>query len=47
MTDEPKDEFEDEMIKQLMELFSSMNLPMDEQMFSKGGHMVPKHLRTL
>ncbi len=35
MTDEPKDEFEDEMIKQLMELFSGMNLPMDEQMFSK------------
>ena len=34
MSDEPKDEFEDEMIKQLMELFSSMNLPMDERMFT-------------
>ena len=34
MPDEPKDEFEDEMIKQLMELFSSMNLPMDERMFT-------------
>jgi len=35
MSEESKDEFEDEMIKQLMELFSSMNLPMDEKMFSK------------
>ncbi len=34
MSDESKDEFEDEMIKQLMELFSSMNLPMDEGMFT-------------
>jgi hypothetical protein len=34
MSDESKDEFEDEMIKQLMELFSSMNLPMDERMFT-------------
>jgi len=34
MSDESKDEFEDEMIKQLMELFSGMNLPMDERMFT-------------
>ena len=34
MSDESKDEFEDEMIKQLMELFSSMNLPMDEKIFT-------------
>lgn len=34
MTDDSNDKFEDEIIKQLMELFSGMNLPMDEKMFS-------------
>tara|TARA_Y100001978_G_scaffold203529_1_gene230753 strand:+ start:47943 stop:48566 length:624 start_codon:yes stop_codon:yes gene_type:complete len=34
MTGDSNDKFEDEIIKQLMELFSGMNLPMDEKMFS-------------
>ncbi len=34
MVDDSNDKFEEEIIKQLMELFSGMNLPMDEKMFS-------------
>ena len=34
MSDEANDKFEDEIIKQLMELFSGMNLPMDEKIFT-------------
>ena len=34
MSDEASDKFEDEVIKQLMELFSGMNLPMDEKIFA-------------
>tara|TARA_B100000700_G_scaffold26749_1_gene25618 strand:- start:259 stop:885 length:627 start_codon:yes stop_codon:yes gene_type:complete len=34
MSDEAGDKFEEEIIKQLMELFSGMNLPMDEKVFT-------------
>ena len=34
MNDEAGDKFEEEIIKQLMELFSGMNLPMDEKVFT-------------
>tara|TARA_B100000902_G_C27286547_1_gene904771 strand:- start:260 stop:898 length:639 start_codon:yes stop_codon:yes gene_type:complete len=34
VNEDSNDKFEDEIIKQLMELFSGMNLPMDEKMFS-------------
>jgi hypothetical protein len=34
VSDEANDKFEDEIIKQLMELFSGMNLPMDEKIFT-------------
>ena len=34
MSDEANDKFENEIIKQLMELFSGMNLPMDEKIFT-------------
>jgi len=34
VSDEANDKFEDEIIKQLMELFSGMNLPMDEKIYT-------------
>ena len=34
MSDDASDKFEEEIIKQLMELFSGMNLPMDEKVFA-------------
>lgn len=35
VTDKPSDDFENDLIKQLMEMFSEMNMPLDENMFSE------------